>query len=172
MTAVTHFEIYAEKPEGLADFYRSLFGWQLDKSPGLDYWHIKSDATDAKRHQRRFDVPPVPWTTQLGALRPRRVARCGCRRTCSVSAERCCARRPPCRRPPGMRWFPTPRATSSPSGSRTRPHFHRRSRTDAETSVADGRETRSKNARAHTHPRGEDRCTTPTTRYCRRTWRR
>ena len=44
MTAVTHFEIYAEKPEGLVDFYRSLFGWQLDKAPGLDYWHIKDDA--------------------------------------------------------------------------------------------------------------------------------
>lgn len=45
MTAVTHFEIYAEKPENLVDFYRNLFGWQLDKAPGLDYWHIKGNAS-------------------------------------------------------------------------------------------------------------------------------
>jgi uncharacterized protein len=47
VTAVTHFEIYAENPEGLVDFYRTLFGWQLDKSPGLDYWRIKGDAAEA-----------------------------------------------------------------------------------------------------------------------------
>jgi uncharacterized protein len=29
-----HFEIYAEDPAKLADFYRSLFGWQLNKALG------------------------------------------------------------------------------------------------------------------------------------------
>ena len=60
MAAVTHFEIYAEKPEGLADFYRSLFGWQLDKSPGLDYWRIKSDATDASVINGGLTYRPFP----------------------------------------------------------------------------------------------------------------
>ena len=60
MAAVTHFEIYAEKPEGLADFYRSLFGWQLDKSPGLDYWHIKNDATNASGIKGGLTYRPFP----------------------------------------------------------------------------------------------------------------
>jgi hypothetical protein len=60
VAAVTHFEIYAEKPEGLADFYRSLFGWQLDKSPGLDYWRIKSDATDASVINGGLTYRPFP----------------------------------------------------------------------------------------------------------------
>ena len=29
--AVTHFEIYAEEPAKLAEFYRGVFGWRLDK---------------------------------------------------------------------------------------------------------------------------------------------
>jgi uncharacterized protein len=60
VTAVTHFEIYAEKPEGLVDFYRSLFGWQLDKSPGLDYWRIKSDATDRSVISGGLTYRPFP----------------------------------------------------------------------------------------------------------------
>jgi predicted enzyme related to lactoylglutathione lyase len=60
VTAVTHFEIYAEKPEGLVDFYRGLFGWQLDKSTGLDYWHIKSDATDASVINGGLTYRPFP----------------------------------------------------------------------------------------------------------------
>jgi uncharacterized protein len=46
--SVTHFEIYAEEPAKLADFYRSLFGWQLDKLPGLDYWRIQSTSNDGQ----------------------------------------------------------------------------------------------------------------------------
>ena len=34
MAAVTHFEIFAEEPEKLADFYRNLFGWQIEQAPG------------------------------------------------------------------------------------------------------------------------------------------
>jgi hypothetical protein len=60
VTAVTHFEIYAEKPEGLVDFYRSLFGWQLDKSPGLDYWRIKGATTDANVINGGLTYRPFP----------------------------------------------------------------------------------------------------------------
>jgi len=39
-SSVTHFEIYAEEPERLAEFYRGLFGWRIDKAPGVDYYFI------------------------------------------------------------------------------------------------------------------------------------
>lgn len=42
---VTHFEIYAEEPARLAEFYRSLFGWQVDQAPGIDYWRIQINPT-------------------------------------------------------------------------------------------------------------------------------
>lgn len=39
--SVTHFEIYAEEPAKLAEFYRTLLGWQIEKAPGIDYWRIQ-----------------------------------------------------------------------------------------------------------------------------------
>ena len=60
MAAVTHFEIYAENPEGLVDFYRGLFGWQLDKAPGLDYWHIKDTPTNASGVNGGLTYRPFP----------------------------------------------------------------------------------------------------------------
>jgi predicted enzyme related to lactoylglutathione lyase len=43
MTAsVTHFEILAQNLGSLADFYRQLFGWQIDKATGVDYFHIQT----------------------------------------------------------------------------------------------------------------------------------
>jgi predicted enzyme related to lactoylglutathione lyase len=41
---VTHFEIYGEEPAKLAEFYRVVLGWQLDKAPGVDYWRIQTDS--------------------------------------------------------------------------------------------------------------------------------
>jgi predicted enzyme related to lactoylglutathione lyase len=41
---VTHFEIYGEDPAKLADFYASLFGWQIEKAAGVDYWRIQTEA--------------------------------------------------------------------------------------------------------------------------------
>ena len=60
MTGVTHFEIYAEKPAGLAEFYHSLFGWQIDKAPGLDYWRIKSDGTHPSGISGGLTYRPFP----------------------------------------------------------------------------------------------------------------
>ena len=41
--SVTHFEIYAEDdPNKLADFYKELFNWQVDKVPGIDYFQIQT----------------------------------------------------------------------------------------------------------------------------------
>jgi uncharacterized protein len=38
--SVTHFEIYADEPEALAEFYRRLFGWRIDKALAVDYFFI------------------------------------------------------------------------------------------------------------------------------------
>jgi predicted enzyme related to lactoylglutathione lyase len=45
--SVTHFEIYAEEPAVLAEFYRILLGWEIEKPPGVDYWRIRTDPTNA-----------------------------------------------------------------------------------------------------------------------------
>src|SRR5271165_1855768 len=41
---VTHFEIYGEDPDALANFYASLFSWEIEKAPGIDYWRIQTGA--------------------------------------------------------------------------------------------------------------------------------
>ena len=38
--SLTHFEIYGPNPSVLVDFYHTLFGWQIDQMPGIDYWRI------------------------------------------------------------------------------------------------------------------------------------
>lgn len=43
---VTHFEIYGEAPAQLAQFYASLFGWQIEKAPGIDYWRIQAGSNN------------------------------------------------------------------------------------------------------------------------------
>ncbi|QYZ69994.1 VOC family protein [Neotabrizicola shimadae] len=43
---ITHFEIYGDNPGTLAGFYRSLFGWQMEKLEGLNYWRIHLDPDD------------------------------------------------------------------------------------------------------------------------------
>ncbi len=45
---VAHFEIYGDDPNKLSDFYKGLFGWKIDKAPGMDYWLIHTVPTDAK----------------------------------------------------------------------------------------------------------------------------
>jgi len=42
--AVTHFEIYAEDAAKLADFYRQIFDWKIEKAPGVDYFRIETGA--------------------------------------------------------------------------------------------------------------------------------
>ena len=39
---LTHFEVYGEDPGKLAQFYATLFGWQIEKAPGVDYWRIQT----------------------------------------------------------------------------------------------------------------------------------
>ena len=45
---VAHFEIYADDPDRLGQFYTSLFDWSIERVPGMDYGWIKTVETDAK----------------------------------------------------------------------------------------------------------------------------
>ena len=42
MNRVIHFEIHASDPEKSAEFYKSVFGWEIRKwdSPTMEYWVI------------------------------------------------------------------------------------------------------------------------------------
>ncbi len=44
MPRFTQFEIPSNDPEKLADFYRNLFGWRIEKVPveGFEYWTCKT----------------------------------------------------------------------------------------------------------------------------------
>ena len=59
-TSVTHFEIYGEDPAKLAEFYRTLLGWQIDKAPGIDYWRINTGSGDAKGIGGGLLFRPIP----------------------------------------------------------------------------------------------------------------
>lgn len=41
MTALSHFEIFGDEPEKLAELYAALFGWRIEQAPGVDYWRIQ-----------------------------------------------------------------------------------------------------------------------------------
>jgi predicted enzyme related to lactoylglutathione lyase len=38
MPTVVHFEIPSDNVERAKKFYTSLFGWKLEKMPGMEYW--------------------------------------------------------------------------------------------------------------------------------------
>ena len=59
-SSVTHFEIYAEAPAKLAEFYGTLLGWQIDKAPGIDYWRIETGAGEAKGIGGGILFRPIP----------------------------------------------------------------------------------------------------------------
>src|SRR3989344_872205 len=50
MNRVIHFEIHATDTARLAEFYRSIFGWEVRKwdSPGVDYWIVMTAPEDSK----------------------------------------------------------------------------------------------------------------------------
>jgi uncharacterized protein len=50
MNRVVHFEIQADNPERAAKFYRDVFGWTIEKWPGLpsEYWMVMTAEKDSK----------------------------------------------------------------------------------------------------------------------------
>ena len=92
--AMMHFEIYAEEPAVLAEFYGELFGWRLEcgPRPKLADRHRRSGAA---RHSRRADLLACRRRSQLGpyvhvASLDDAVA------DVSGSAQSCCGRDPRC----------------------------------------------------------------------------
>jgi hypothetical protein len=59
-SSVTHFEIYAEEPAALVDFYRSLFGWKIDRAPGTDYFMIQTAPTGEGGIRGGLTYRPIP----------------------------------------------------------------------------------------------------------------
>ena len=57
---VTHFEIFAENPTKLAEFYRELLGWQIDRAPGIDYWRIDTGAGESRAICGGLLFRPIP----------------------------------------------------------------------------------------------------------------
>jgi predicted enzyme related to lactoylglutathione lyase len=59
-SSVTHFEIYAEDPAKLLEFYQALFSWKIDKAPGIAYWRIQTGSTDSGGYSGGLTYRPIP----------------------------------------------------------------------------------------------------------------
>ena len=178
-TAVTHFEIYGEEPAKLAEFYRNLFGWQIEQAPGIDYWRIQTGAADPENINGGLTYRPIPgprsWVHYVNVAslddavaEVQRLGGTVLRPKTAVPKTAWYRRR-------GMRSWPTRKATSLPSGRPTRRHFHRPNRTDIrQPSTSRGIQPLSVWALQSVptnfvpHER-KTRCTTPTTRCTPRT---
>ncbi len=57
---VTHFEIFAEDPAPLAEFYRRLFGWRVEQAPGVDYYVIDTGSGGMSGLRGGLTVRPIP----------------------------------------------------------------------------------------------------------------
>ena len=58
--AVTHFEIYGDEPEKLAEFYRSVLGWHTEHIPGLSYWRAFPQANESDPLHGGFTHRAIP----------------------------------------------------------------------------------------------------------------
>ena len=88
--SVTHFEIFAEDAPELAQFYRDLFDWKIEKAPGVDYFRIQTGAPDNNGIAGGMLQPPDPRATQLGSLRPGRLHRRDDRPSAEPGRETAC----------------------------------------------------------------------------------
>jgi uncharacterized protein len=57
---VTHFEIYAEDPPSLAEFYRRLFGWRIERPPGIDYYRVDTGGAAGSGLAGGLTYRPIP----------------------------------------------------------------------------------------------------------------
>ena len=114
---VVHFEIPVDDGQRAGEFYRTAFGWSLERWGPLEYW--TTPAGEGRGHRRGVDqthrgVTGADLLHRGGRHRrgPRRDP--GCRRNGPGPA--------PCRSPPwaGRPCSSTPRATGSACSSRTR----------------------------------------------------
>jgi predicted enzyme related to lactoylglutathione lyase len=135
--SVTHFEIYAEDdPNELADFYKELFDWQINKVPGIDYFQIETGPPEAGGIRggllQRPIQGPRSWVHYVAVDSLDEMVE-----LVQSLGGKLVRQRQPFPRSPGMQSWRTPKATSSPCGRPTRPRFHPWSlRIDATNSVA------------------------------------
>jgi predicted enzyme related to lactoylglutathione lyase len=65
MPRVVHFEISADQPERAAEFYRKVFGWEINKWDGpVEYWLVmtgdkEKPGIDGGMMKRQENFPPV-----------------------------------------------------------------------------------------------------------------
>ncbi len=128
---VTHFEIYGDDPANLSQFYATLFGWRIEKAPGIDYWRIQSEPTGSSAYgggvtYRPADGPSswLPYVTVDFGSMQRLLGR-------NAWAPAFCAPKQPFPGPVGTRSSLTLNETASLFGKRTKRHFHRPNRIDA-----------------------------------------
>jgi uncharacterized protein len=53
MRSVVHFEIPADDVARAKEFYSSIFGWQLQDMPEMDYTIVKTTETDEQTREDR-----------------------------------------------------------------------------------------------------------------------
>lgn len=58
--SVTHFEIYGTDLPELGEFYKQLFGWTVEKAPGVDYYMIQTSAGETKGIRGGLTHRPIP----------------------------------------------------------------------------------------------------------------
>ncbi len=71
MNRPVHFEIQAQEPERAIKFYTEVFGWKIDKWPGLDwdYWVVmtgEKDTTEPGIHGGLLKSPAAQPPEQCG----------------------------------------------------------------------------------------------------------
>jgi len=55
MTSIVHFDIFYDEGERARKFYSELFGWNLEKGPGTEYWNITTQEGASGGLTRRFN---------------------------------------------------------------------------------------------------------------------
>lgn len=58
--SLTHFEIYGEQPSQLAEFYRQVFGWQVEQMEAVDYWRINTGSGEANALNGGLTYSAIP----------------------------------------------------------------------------------------------------------------
>jgi predicted enzyme related to lactoylglutathione lyase len=61
--SVVHFEIYADQPDKLAEFYTTLFDWELEAMPAQDYTVVQTVETNDQH------MPTRPGAINGGLLK-------------------------------------------------------------------------------------------------------
>ncbi len=62
---IVHFEIQAEKPERAIEFYKTVFGWEIEKWGEQDYWMVMTADKESKEPGINGGILPRKGSTPL-----------------------------------------------------------------------------------------------------------